>query len=252
MTRILETRVDELSEANRALRQAQHELEIAGKRIIDAEDNSRFALTTFIHDEILGPLDDLSALSQELNDVHMQQLVHSLESRIRRVRYDLSVPILQDLGVELRRLIQETLPLIYPNAYRVKMELDLAALDQVPEIETASVFLLYRFVRGAVSNVYRHSNADSIQVSAVYADDRLSLHVLDNGQGFSMGNMDQFVKNGHYFFHDIQIRARQLNGEFKVEAQPNAGTVMKVSVPIRRATKGSGREVSRYQRNKSP
>jgi putative ABC transport system substrate-binding protein len=232
MTHDLEIRVDELIEANRALRQAQHELEIAGRRIIDAEDNSRFALTTYIHDEILGPLDELSIVASDMGDAHILQLAQELEKRVRRLRFDLSVPILQDLGVELRRLIQETLPLIYPNAQTVKMEQNLSALDQVPEIEPACVFLLYRFVRGAVSNVYRHADASKIQVTADCTDGKLSLCVMDNGQGFDLKKIDQFVKNGHYFFHDIQIRARQLKGSFQVEAQPGAGTIMKVTVPI--------------------
>ena len=252
LTHNLEIRVDELTEANRALRQAQHDLEIAGRRIIEAEDNSRFTLTTFIHDEILGPLDELSARSLELNDSHIQQLSRDLESRLRRLRFDLSVPILQDLGVELRRLIQETLPMIYPDAHLVKMELDLEALDQVPVIEPASVFLLYRFVHGAVSNVYRHSKADKIKVIADCTHDKLSLCVMDNGQGFNMNDLDLFIRNGHYFFHDIQIRSRQLKGEFKVEAHQKAGTVMKVTVPIKLGAKGTAREVNRYLGNKSP
>jgi ABC-type uncharacterized transport system substrate-binding protein/HAMP domain-containing protein len=197
LTHNLEIRVEELTEANRALRHAQHELEIAGRRIIEAEDNSRFALTTFIHDEILGPLDELSALSLELNDADIQELAHNLDSRMRRLRFDLSVPILQDLGVELRRLVQEALPMIYPNAKMVKMELDLAALDRLPEMEPASVFLLYRFVHGAVSNVYRHSYANEIKVCADYTDDTLSIYIIDNGRGFSMDDLDHFIKNGH-------------------------------------------------------
>jgi signal transduction histidine kinase/ABC-type uncharacterized transport system substrate-binding protein len=252
LTHNLEIRVDELTEANRALRHAQHDLEIAGKRIIEAEDNSRFALTTFIHDEILGPLDELSALSLELGDARIQQLAGDLESRMRRLRFDLSVPVLQDLGVELRRLIQETLPLIYPIAHRVQMELDLTALEHIPKIEPASVFLLYRFVHGAVSNAYRHSKADKINVYADCTDDKLSLSVMDNGQGFNLDNLDSFIKNGHYFFHDIQIRARQLKGEFKMQTQPSTGTIMKVTVPIKRGAKSATREIIRYLGNKSP
>ena len=232
LTQDLEIRVDELTEANRALRQAQHELEIAGRRIIEADDSSRFALTTFIHDEILGPLDELSVLSFEMNDPKIKQLSRNLETRMRRLRFDLSVPILQDLGLELRRLIQETLPMIYPDARSVRMELDLTPLDHITKLEPAYIFLLYRFVRGAVSNVYRHAKADKIRVHADCVDGLLSVCVMDNGQGFDLNRIDQFLMDGHYFFHDIQIRARQLNGEFQVQAQPGTGTIMKVSVPV--------------------
>jgi ABC-type uncharacterized transport system substrate-binding protein/HAMP domain-containing protein len=232
LTKDLEIRVDELTEANLALRQAQHDLEIAGKRIIEADDSSRFALTTFIHDEILGPLDELSAVSQELEDPQVIRLARDLDTRMRRLRFDLSVPILQDLCLEIRRLIQETLPMIYPEARSIQMELDLEPLEHVAEIEPACVFLLYRFVRGAVSNVYRHAKADKIRVYASCTKDTLTICVMDDGQGFDLGKIDQFLTDGHYFFHDIQIRARQLNGEFTVATHPGAGTVMQVSIPV--------------------
>jgi putative tryptophan/tyrosine transport system substrate-binding protein len=251
MTHNLEIRVNELTEANRALRQTQHELEIAGKRIIDAEDSSRFALTTYIHDEILGPLDELSVAARDLENPHMQKMVLELEKRVRRLRFDLSVPILKDLGVELRRLIQETLPLIYSNSQKIKMELNLSALDKVPELEPSCVFLLYRFVRGAVSNVYRHAQAGRIRVTADYAEGRLSLCVIDDGQGFDPDQVDQFIRNGHFFFHDVQIRARQLKGAFQIEAQPGSGTIMKVTIPVKPGARGNSRELNRRQGNRS-
>jgi ABC-type uncharacterized transport system substrate-binding protein/HAMP domain-containing protein len=232
LTKDLEIRVNELTETNLALRQAQHDLEMAGKRIIEADDSSRFALTTFIHDEILGPLDELAAVSQELDDPQVIRLAQDLDTRMRRLRYDLSVPILQDLSLELRRLILETLPLIYPEARAIRIELDLAPLEQVAEIEPACVFLLYRFVRGAVSNVYRHAKADKICVSASCKNGVLSICVIDNGQGFDLNKIDQFLVDGHYFFHDIHIRARQLKGAFTVDTHPGMGTIMQVSVPI--------------------
>lgn len=250
MTKNLEYRVDELTQTNRVLQQAQRDLEIAGRRIIAAEDSSRFALTTYIHDEILRPLDNLISAANEQENLVIIESGEELERRLRRLRYDLSVPILQDLGIELRRLIQETLPSIYPNARKMQLSMNLAALDQLPGLEPACIFLLYRFARGAVSNVYRHAEANQVAIQAEFKEGKLSIKVSDNGRGFDTNQIEQFIKNGHYFFHDIQIRSRQLRGTFKVESQVGSGTTMQVTVPTRQPGKNFAREINRRQDNK--
>jgi ABC-type uncharacterized transport system substrate-binding protein/HAMP domain-containing protein len=227
----------ELTQAYRSLQKTQRELELASRRIIEAEDSQRFALTTYIHDEIIRPLEDISAIAHELEHPDLIKLHEELEGRIRQVRFDLSVPILRDIGIELRRLAQETLPAIFPNASKVSMQLDLSALDQNPKLEPSCIFLIYRFVRGTISNVYRHSQATLMEVSAEICDGQLSLYVSDNGKGFDPLLIENFIKSGHYFFHDIQIRTRQLNGNFIVRSLPERGTQLQLSLPIARNMK---------------
>ena len=233
----LKEQLFELTQAYRSLQKTQRELELASRRIIEAEDSQRFALTTYIHDEIIRPLDEINAIAQELEHQDLIRISEELDGRIRQVRFDLSVPILRDIGIELRRLAQETLPAIYPNASKISMQLDFSALDQNPQLEPGCIFLIYRFIRGAISNVYRHSHATHMQVSAEISDGQLSLCVSDNGEGFDVSLVENFIKSGHYFFHDIQIRTRQLNGNFVVRSLPEQGTQLQISLPIVRNMK---------------
>ena len=233
MTLNLEQRVDELANAYSTLQETQRNLELANRRIIEADDNSRFALTTYIHDEILGPLDDLAMIARDRGDPAITDLVVKVEQRIRRLRYDLSVPILRDVGVELRRLLYETLPQIFPSSRQVDLVLDIAALDESLELEPGCGFLLYRFVRGAVGNVYRHAMATRLAVKSEIGDRLLILSVSDDGCGFDPSLIEQYVQNGHYFFHDIQIRVSQLNGTFQVESRPGLGCHLQVTLPIK-------------------
>lgn len=231
MTLNLEQRVDELAKAYRALQETQQNLEMANRRIIEADDNSRFALTTYIHDEILGTLDDLETIARDRKDPSLTGLVIKVEKHIRRLRYDLSVPILRDVGVELRRLLYETLPQFFPSARQVNLVLDTAALDAIPELEPGYGFLIYRFVRGAASNVYRHAMAKKLEVRSEVRDRFLVISITDDGKGFEPA-FEQFIQNGHYFFHDIQIRASQLNGTFRAESRPGKGCNLQVSLPV--------------------
>ena len=105
----------ERTAAIRKLQEIQKELELANKRIIDADDNSRFLLTTYIHDEILVPLDELNERARLSGDNLLADLARQVDVSLRKVRYDLSVPVIQDMRVELRRLLQETLPSDLPG-----------------------------------------------------------------------------------------------------------------------------------------
>jgi signal transduction histidine kinase len=117
------------------------------------------------------------------------------------------------------------------------MHLDLAALDENLKLEPGCIFLIYRFVRGAVGNVYRHSQATSMQVSAEICDGQLILCVSDNGKGFDLALIESFIKSGHYFFHDIQIRTKQLSGNFLIQSLPEQGTRLQLNLPISRNMK---------------
>jgi signal transduction histidine kinase len=110
----------------------------------------------------------------------------------------------------------------------------LNALDQALLLEPACTFLIYRFVLGAVSNVYRHSHATQVGVSSEIQADSLSIRVTDNGQGFDSTQIEDILKAGHYFFHDIQIRTKQLNGSFQIESKPGDGAWLEITIPVNR------------------
>ncbi len=228
----LEQQIVERTAAIRELQEMQRELELANKRIIDADDNSRFSLTTYIHDEILVPLDELNGRARLCGDAITADLAMQVDRRLRKVRFDLSVPIIQDMRVELRRLLQETLPQIYPEGRLIKLSVDLSALNHIQELEPACGVLLYRFVRGAASNIYRHAQAQHIRVKSAYDGEHLTLAVLDDGIGFDPVQIEQFIGQGHYFFHDIQIRARQLGGELSIQSRRGNGTKLEIIVPV--------------------
>ena len=252
LNRELQQQLAELGQAYRIQKKAQDELALANRIIVDAEDNQRFALTTYIHDEVLRPMDDLVVIAHRLRNPELVQLSDELDQRIRQIRFDLSTPLLQDIGLELRRLIQEVLPALYPQARRVKMTMDLQALEQFPGMESAYVFLLYRFVRGAAANIYRHSQATQADILASVVGKEIRLRVSDNGQGFDPEAVERFVAAGHYFFYDIQVRVSQLGGKLVVHSKPGTGTALVVSLPIPRKTRKARSEINRRTDHKVP
>jgi signal transduction histidine kinase len=149
------------------------------------------------------------------------------------MRFDLSMPILpHNMRLELRQLVEESLPQIYPVASRLQHTLRLSGLDDTLASDPALGVLLYRFARGALANVYEHAEASHVCVEAERRGDDLLLRVTDDGEGLDVAHIDRFVREGHYFFHDVRIRAAQLGGTFDVESRPGRGTTLKLRVPL--------------------
>jgi putative methionine-R-sulfoxide reductase with GAF domain len=215
-----------------ALQRAQEERELASQRIIEMEDSERFALTTYIHDEVQPTIGRLS-VKAKLDDPEITALVQELEQKVGRLRFDLSTPILpRNMRLELRQLIEEDLPQRYPAISRLRHTLQLSALDEIEELDPSVGMLIYRFVRGAIVNTYKHADTDHIRVEAECRKDKLLLQVTDYGRGFDMAHIARFIKEGHYFFHDVRIRAAQLGGTFSVKSEPGKGTRLELSVPL--------------------
>ena len=236
LTASLHQQIQERTEAYQALLATQQQLEVASRRIIDADDSSRFTLTTYIHDEVLVLLDELVVLAHQDSNQALMDLAEEVDLRIRRLRFDLSVPIIQDMDVELRRLLQETLPQFYPEHQQVKLSINLSGLKFIPSMEQACAVLLYRFVHGAMSNVYRHAQAKRVKVETIRLENDLIVRVCDDGVGFNPSLIEGFINKGHFFFHDIAVRARQLEGDLRVISTDQGGTCLEVSIPVNRYT----------------
>jgi signal transduction histidine kinase len=144
------------------------------------------------------------------------------------------------MDVELRRLLQETLPLFYPEHRQVKLSINLTGLKNLASLEQACAVLLYRFVHGAMTNIYRHARAKHAKVEAIHTEKDLIVRVCDDGVGFNPSLIEGFINNGHFFFHDIAIRARQLEGNLQINSNDQGGTCLEVTVPLSRCARQEG------------
>ncbi|UCC64774.1 MAG: GAF domain-containing protein [Anaerolineae bacterium] len=215
------------------LQRAQEELKLASRRIIAMEDSDRFALTTYLHDEVQKAVSRLLIQARERGNVEVVALAQELERKVGQMRFDLSMPILpRNLRLELRQLVEEDLPQRYPAAHGLRHRLRLSALDEVRASDPSVGVLVYRFVRGAVANVYEHADAEQVTIEAEHPKDALLLRVADDGKGLDPTHIERFIQQGHFFFHDIRIRATQLGGMFRIESKPGKGTTLELRVPL--------------------
>ncbi len=90
---------------------------------------------------------------------------------------------------------------------------------------------LYLIFKEAVNNAARHAQCTEAEIEFEVAQDRLLLHVRDNGRGFDPNGGDAASRNGNGLV-SMRERAQALGGEIEITSQPNLGTVVKLNLPL--------------------
>jgi two-component system, NarL family, sensor histidine kinase UhpB len=109
------------------------------------------------------------------------------------------------------------------------------APEDLPQTLSARAYVqTTRILREATSNIIKHSGASTCSVSVNVADGDFLLVVQDNGDGIAPeteGRLDR----GHGLA-SMKGRAKQLQGQCLVESSPGYGTVIRLTLPLDRAT----------------
>ena len=110
-----------------------------------------------------------------------------------------------------------------------------APAEELPQTLSARAFVqTTRILREAVSNIIKHSGASHCSVRCAIADGDLQIIVQDNGNGIPM-ELDGRLDRGHGMA-SMKHRAKQLQGQCLVESGPGYGTVIRLTLPLNRAT----------------
>lgn len=107
-------------------------------------------------------------------------------------------------------------------------------------VDTSSVFVehelpptlqaqLIRIVQEALSNVRKHAHASRVILSVEQRGDTLVLEVRDDGLGFDPA---QTAGEARYGLIGMRERAAMIGAELQVDAQPGAGTRVRLNLPL--------------------
>jgi signal transduction histidine kinase/ligand-binding sensor domain-containing protein len=86
------------------------------------------------------------------------------------------------------------------------------------------IFLIFK---EALTNIRKHAHASRVIVRLVFAQDTLSMIVIDNGNGFNPSGQSE--GNG---LSNMRERAAQLAAEFTIETKPTHGTTISFRVKL--------------------
>jgi signal transduction histidine kinase len=115
------------------------------------------------------------------------------------------------------------------------IEAEWAAPDDLPQTLSARAYVqTTRILREAVSNIIKHSGASLCDMRVSISDGDFLLIIQDNGGGIPL-ELDGRLDRGHGMA-SMKHRAKQLQGQCLVESSPGYGTVIRLTLPLDRAT----------------
>jgi two-component system sensor histidine kinase UhpB len=91
--------------------------------------------------------------------------------------------------------------------------------------------VLFRVVQEALTNVARHADADSCQISLERRDTQIHGLVTDNGRGFDADSVARH-KNRGLGLRGMRERVELVGGFLKFYSRPDEGTTVYLNVPI--------------------
>lgn len=199
------------------------------QQLMQVQEDERQRLSRELHDEaaqaLTSLLVNLRLLERARDPERAQQQVqmlreltaHALED-VRRVALDLRPTILDDLGLgpALEWRADE-----FTKASGVEVEVKISGLEKRLSRDVELVF--YRVGQESLSNIGRHAQAKSVQLSLTRKDQVVQLRIKDDGVGFSVAEIPKNQPRGLGLL-GMRERMSMINGSLEINTQPGQGT----------------------------
>jgi two-component system, NarL family, sensor histidine kinase UhpB len=203
----------------------------AGRLQLRAQEEERKRVARDLHDEVNQALTAillrLEALAQiappRLRDelTETKGLANQAMEELLQLARQLRPTALDDHGF---------IPAIEEQLLRFKaqhgIETRLATDGNLDDLAGDKQLVLYRVTQEALNNVVRHAGASSVSVEITRTDGSVALKVTDDGAGFVVGEEARGLG-----LDGMAERARLVDGEFEIDAEPGRGTTLKLHVP---------------------
>ena len=214
-------------------------------RIVEAQEGERVRLAQEIHD---GPA---QALSNAIFQVEFIDRVFDSDRDMARTELKFLRELLRrELG-DLRTFIGQLRPPVL-----VELGLDGSIADTVAnqaalsglqittqlaapadDLTEAAQTVVLRVVQEALQNVRKHAGATNVVVATMLDGGEWVLEVRDDGRGFDTGAVAARGRR-NFGLQFMRERAELVGARFEVRSRPEAGTVVRLAVPMTRKESG--------------
>jgi len=237
----LENRAEE--KYNESL-EAERELKKLSKRLVEAEERERRAISRELHDEVGQSLNALLLDVENLMEMScgegafrrglqkVKSLAENCVNEVRNMALLLRPSMLDDLGLVAALDWQGRE--VSKRTGMVVDTVDENVSDNLPEEHKTCV---YRIVQEALNNCSKHAYAKKVWVVVRQEQHHLRISIEDDGKGFDPGRVCGLGLIG------MNERVSQLGGVLKVDSDPARGTLLRVDLPLP-STSTPSRELS--------
>jgi len=212
---------------------SQNELKELSKRLVDAQEQERRAISRELHDQVGQSLTALLMDLQNLSDTppptsalasglqRIKLLAEECVDEVRNMALLLRPSMLDDLG--LTAALEWQGREVSKRTGLVVDVIDDEFTDNLPEEHRTCV---YRVVQEALHNCVKHAHAHRVRIVVQEEEQHLVLSIEDDGIGF-----DPRRHRGMGFL-GMHERVTRLGGNLTVDSLPGHGTRVRVELPL--------------------
>jgi PAS domain S-box-containing protein len=230
------TDISERKRTEVRLHDYQQQLRRLASEISLAEEKERRRIASELHD---GAIQNLALAKIKLGEFEkglppklrgntLDEIRELLDLSIHDARsliFELSPPVLYELGLGAAiEWLGEQFQARHGISCRVAVSQGEAPVNI--EIEV----ILFQVLRELLVNVTKHANASRVSVELRRLDDRLSLQVHDDGDGFDAASVLTGSGSGGFGLFNIRERLQLLGATFEIES--GKGTSVTVTAPL--------------------
>lgn len=233
-----------IAKENRTLRISKKNLRMALSNEIKIREDEQSRIGCNLHDQIgsdlaavksqiILALDDIN--SGRLPDAHLMtalDVIASAAGSIRSIVSGLNPPELDSLGIWGALKLNSSLVRDL-NGIDCECILD-PAIELIKTSDAVSA-MIFRVVQEAITNVIRHAHASKIIIEAHLNSKTITISIKDDGIGISSNRNRN--KNSHGVI-GMEERCRLYGGKFSIQGESGKGTVVTLSLPLKRKIKG--------------
>lgn len=211
----------------------RHRLRDVAARALNAQEEERKRIARELHDGIAQTLAALRLRLRVVRTARDEERGMALErisadlaaatEEVKRIAHGLRPPALDILGLS---------PAIESYARSVAENTGIAIVTEVDAtdgvLSSDAELALYRIVQEALSNIARHSGAETARVAVNVSRSAVTAVISDTGRGFSVRS--EMERSGLGLF-GMQERGAYVGGTVQVESEPGRGTRVRVTIP---------------------
>jgi PAS domain S-box-containing protein len=219
------------------IQQYQKKLRKLNLEITLIEERERRRIAENLHDSLGQTLSlayiKLSAINNSKFQTETQKKIDEIYGLLskainesRNLTYDLSPPILYELGLiptfkwKLEQI--ERTHKISTNLIEGETNLD---------VKNEIAIFIYRIVNELLQNILKHADASKIELETLKIRNKYVIIVHDNGIGF---DKEKLNRNNSYGFGLMSIKERleSFKGRLYLKSEPGNGTTARIEIPI--------------------
>jgi two-component system CheB/CheR fusion protein len=222
--------------AEEALRASESRLRQLAVELSRVEQREQQRLAMCLHDEVaqtlallqikLGTLaETLGASPAQADIAQIRDLLEKTLDQARSLVFDLSPPILHQLGLEAAvEWVGEKICRDHKLIFVCRDNGEPKPMDDEWKL------LLFRCARELMMNTIKHAKATRLTAAVERLGDRICVTVEDDGCGFDVSRLDRWTYDVGFGLFSVRERLTAAGGRCEIDSKPGCGTRVKLTL----------------------